>query len=267
MEKPKVSFLIGVFNEGDRIDRCLKSIENQTYSNFEVVIIDDGSTDSTAEKIKEFAGGVNFDIKVVENKKNIGLTKSLNKGITHCSGGYIARLDADDIARPDRLAKQVYFLESNPDFALVSSFNQVRHRDGSLHVKKFDVDPKKIRENLIKGCYFTHSSILVRFSVLRDLKYNEMYKTSQDYELYVRIAKNWNIGAIPEPLVESEVRYDSISKSKSKWERFKRFTSIRWKAFRSLDYPWWCIIYVGRGLYDLILPRFLSSFVNKFRKI
>ena len=266
MNDQKVSFLIGVYNESSRIRDCLDSVKQQTYPNIEIVIADDGSTDDTVEVIKNYIKENNdLDIKLVENEENIGLTKSLNKGIEHCSGKYIARLDADNVCLPERVGKQVDFLEKNNDFALVGSFNNKKFTDGREDINKFEVSPEKIKKNLIHSCQMTHSSIMVRADILKEYRYNEKYKTSQDYELYVRLAQKWKIGAIPEPLVVSEVRSDSISGKKSKWERFKRYTAIRWRAYRGLGHPWWHIIYVFKGLYDLLLPRFLTSHINKLR--
>ncbi|MCI0471302.1 MAG: glycosyltransferase, partial [Candidatus Aminicenantes bacterium] len=107
-----ITVLMSVFNNAAYLREAIDSILNQTYTDFEFLIIDDASTDSSKEIISHYH---DTRIRLIENKRNIGLTKSLNKGLHKAKGEYIARMDADDISLPDRLAVQYAFLQENPD--------------------------------------------------------------------------------------------------------------------------------------------------------
>ncbi len=266
MNNPKVSFLISAYNEEERIRKCLDSVINQNYPNIEIIIIDDGSIDNTVKVIENYISeNSNIEINLIKNEENIGLTESLNKGIEYCSGKYIARLDADDISLSDRVKKQVAFLEKNKDFALVGSFNKKVYSDGKEIINKPMLSPEKIKQNLIHSCQIAHSSMMIRTNILKKYKYNENVATSEDYELYVRLAKDWKIGVIPKVVIVSEIRPESICGRRSKWKRFVGYTHIRWKAYRTLNYPWWYVVYILKGFYDLILPRKISRKINDLR--
>jgi len=113
---PEVSILMGVYNEQEYLAESISSILNQTSENFELIIIDDASKDNFSEIVQQFD---DERIRLLENKTNLGLTKSLNRGLDLAAGKYIARQDADDISEPDRLERQVAFLEDNEEIALV----------------------------------------------------------------------------------------------------------------------------------------------------
>ena len=113
MKNPLVSILMPVYNSEKYLREAIKSILNQTFTNFELIIINDGSTDNSLKIIKSFKDN---RIKIIKNKGNLGLIKTLNKGIDLAQGKYIARMDADDIAMPKRLEKQIAFFNENPDY-------------------------------------------------------------------------------------------------------------------------------------------------------
>jgi len=111
MKEPKVTVLMPVYNGEKYLNEAIDSILGQTFKDFKFLIINDGSTDGTADILKSYKDS---RIKVTNNEKNIGLTKSLNKGLKMAKSEYIARMDADDISLPTRLQKQVEFMDSHP---------------------------------------------------------------------------------------------------------------------------------------------------------
>ncbi len=117
-EKPRVTVLMSVYNGEKYLREAIDSILNQTFKDFEFLIIDDGSTDSSADIIRSYT---DFRIRLIQNEKNIGLTRSLNKGLKLAKGEYIARMDVDDISLPIRFEKQVSFLDKYEDVKLVGS--------------------------------------------------------------------------------------------------------------------------------------------------
>src|SRR5690606_37374672 len=116
---PRVTVLLAVHNGERYIQEAIDSILAQTFGDFELLIVNDGSTDATRDLVLSYSDD---RIRLVDNDHNIGLPKSLNRGLRLAKGRYIARLDADDISEPDRLAAQVSFLQANPDVAMVGSW-------------------------------------------------------------------------------------------------------------------------------------------------
>lgn len=118
-QEPKVTFLISMYNTNkDQLEQAIKSVLTQDYNNYDILIIDDGSDDGSLQLVENFHSE---KINIICNEKNIGLEKSLNKGIYNISSKYIARMDTDDICFPERLKKQVNFAENNPEYSIVSS--------------------------------------------------------------------------------------------------------------------------------------------------
>lgn len=126
-----VSVLMPVFNVQEFIQDALDSVLKQTFSDFELVIVDDASTDDTVKIIEKYKA-IDSRIILVENRKNVGISKALNNGLAVCSGKYIARIDGDDLMDPERLARQYQFLEDNPDHALVGCWVKNIDVNGAL---------------------------------------------------------------------------------------------------------------------------------------
>ena len=125
-----ISVLIPVYNVGKYIEETLDSLINQTHKKIEVVIVDDCSTDDSVQKIENYPRGFNC-IKLIKNSKNMGIVGAMNEGLKYCSGDYIARIDGDDIAIPDRLEKQLNYLKTHPEVAIVGCATKSITEDGS----------------------------------------------------------------------------------------------------------------------------------------
>lgn len=201
-QNPKISVIMSVYNGSRYLREAIESILNQTFTNFEFIIINDCSTDNSWEILTEYS---NKDrrIRLFNNEENIGLTKSLNKGINLARGEYIARQDADDVSLPQRFDKQVALLDSYPDVVLVSCDIEVINSEGYF-VKKEQrsCDPQWISwymlfYNHIGG----HSQVIFRRKTAMGLGgYSESYRYSQDYEFWCRIVRVGNIVILPEIL-------------------------------------------------------------------
>jgi len=209
MGNPKISVLMSVYNGEKYLRELVESILNQTYKNFEFIIINDGSTDNTLNILK----GYNDSRIKIYSQENIGLTKSLNKAIRLSKGKYIARVDVDDIATPRRLEKQIDFLNSNPEIGLVGSFGIKIDKVGQTIQKIIlPVFDKKIRKELIKANVFIHGSVMVRKEIFEKVGYyNEIFKYAQDYELWGRIAQIYKLHNLPEVLLIRRETKDSLS--------------------------------------------------------
>ena len=131
MNEIKVTVLMSVYNGEKYLSQSVESILNQTYENFEFVIIDDGSTDNSYSILKQYASQYS-QIVLIKNEKNLGLTKSLNLGLKIAKGKYIGRQDADDVSHPERLEREIEFLEDHLDHAAVGTFVKILDKDGNI---------------------------------------------------------------------------------------------------------------------------------------
>lgn len=211
--KPEITVLMSVFNGSNTVANAIESILNQTFKNFEFIIINDGSTDDTSEILNQFSKA-DSRINLFE-QKNLGLTKSLNNGVNAANGKYIARQDADDLSKPQRLQKQLLLFQNNPSIALVGS-NSEDHYDslGASSEWGFYSD-EELKSIVYLQTPFPHSSAMVRTDALRAVGgYNEDFKTSQDADLWMRIASKHEISMCPEALIERHIHPNSISSKK-----------------------------------------------------
>ncbi len=210
LTNPLVTVLMSVYNAEKFVEHAVRSIINQTFKEFEFIVIDDGSTDQTHRILAQ------FDKKVVKvySQENRGVTASLNRGLLLAKGKYIARMDADDIALPERLQKQVGFLESHSEIGIVGSAVQVINDSGrKWGVQTFAPTDIGIRwVSLVKNP-FVHPSVMFRKNLLDE--YNLEYRPSshaEDYDLWVRLLKFTKGSNIEQPLLLYRVHKSNISK-------------------------------------------------------
>jgi glycosyltransferase involved in cell wall biosynthesis len=207
---PKVTVLMPSYNAEKYLGEAVESILNQTFEDFEFIIINDGSTDKSADIIESYS---DKRIKAIHNQKNIGLIKTLNKGIYLSKGKYIARQDADDISLPDRLKKQVQFLDERPEIAMVGSAAIRINRDGKvLDVIKYPADNKSIKNSLLRQNTFWHTSVMLRKECLNEVgSYREFFKYIEDYDLWLRISERYKVANFSEPLVKYRFQLNSVT--------------------------------------------------------
>lgn len=199
---PKISVLMSVYNGSDYLRESIESILNQTFTDFEFIIINDCSTDNTGDILSEYADK-DERIKLFNNEENIGLTKSLNKGLKLAKGKYIARQDADDVSLPQRFEKQVAVLDKHPEAVLISCELEVINSEGAFVKKeKRSCDPQWVPWYLIFYNHIGgHSQVIFRSKTAKELGgYSEAHRYSQDYEFWCRLAKAGDIIILPEAL-------------------------------------------------------------------
>ncbi len=220
MGKPKVSVLMSNFNGADFIGKTIESVINQTFKDFEFIIIDDCSTDNSREIIDSFDDP---RIRKIYFEHNEHLIYALNFGIDNSNGEYIARIDSDDMWEPEKLAKQVEYMDNNLDcgacFTLVNVIDENGKKLSSLQcdrVDLFKVDNCS-REEWIRRFYFfgsclCHPSVVMRKSAIDKVgKYNYSLVQIQDYEMWVRIAKKYPIYVLQEPLINYRWHSNNVS--------------------------------------------------------
>lgn len=251
---PKVSMVLAVYNGGAKLRESIESIINQSFTDFEFVIVDDASTDTTAELLQEYAKK-DSRIVVVTNTENLGLTKSLNKGIRASRGEYIARMDAGDTSEPSRFEKQVAFLDSHPKHGLVGTWAYVIDEDSKrVGVMKYPTEHTLLKKALIRYNPIVHSSIMMRKSVVEACGlYNESWTYAQDYELYFRIVARSAIANLGEYLVSYRISPQSITRNKNK-EQTLFAVRARMKAIQGGHY--------SKAAYWYLLKPFLGSLLS-----
>ncbi len=160
-----ISVIMPVFNAQNFIKDAIRSILNQTYKNFELIIINDVSTDMSDKLIKSFK---DKRIRYIQNEINSGVAKSLNIGLRIARGKFVARLDADDIATKDRLQKQINFLNSHRDIGVVGSWViLINNKEKQLHIKKYPEKYDAIKKEAIRCNPLNHSTVMFRRSLIQ----------------------------------------------------------------------------------------------------
>lgn len=207
---PLVSVLLPVYNAGKYIHEALESIIGQTYSDFELVVVDDGSTDESV-KVVEAYSEKDARIRLITNRHDF--IDSLNLGLSVCRGKYVARMDADDKMKPHRLAEQIAVMESHPEIAFCSSYMQ---HMGADVVYKSDLYGKieQLAITLLLGNFISHPTVMLRreFLFSNELGYRKGYNYAEDYKLWVDIALvGGQLYVVPEPLIEYRISEEQTS--------------------------------------------------------
>jgi len=210
---PLVTVLMPVYNGEKYLKEAIESVLNQTFRDFEFLIIDDGSADKSAETIKSFNDA---RIRLERNETNLGLIKTLNKGLGLAKGKYIARMDCDDISLPKRLSIQVNFMEKHPEIDVCGSWVKVMGLKQEF-VNKYPQNHEEARAYLLFNTPFAHPSVIIRKEVMEKhkLKYDENYKHAEDYELWSRIINYAKVSNIPKVLLHYRMHDESVSKKNS----------------------------------------------------
>jgi len=204
-----------VYNGEKYLAKAIDSVLAQTYPDFELVIVDDGSTDGSAKILEKYAAA-DKRIRVLYNERNMGIVFTRNRSFSESDSEYIAILDHDDIALPDRLKKQMDFLDSHREFGMVGSWvEQIDENDKPNGIIwKYDVDTDKISSLMLFSNYFAQSAVTIRKKALPVIPYRQDYIYAEDYDLWTRMAEKWKVWNLPKILVKYRVHTAGITKTK-----------------------------------------------------
>ena len=216
--KPKISVLMPVYNGEQFLDKSIKSILDQTFNNFEYIIINDGSTDGSLKIIESYEDS---RIKIINFSKNMGITAALNDGLNIAKGDYIARQDQDDISNPDRFMLQVEYLENN-DVDLVDA-NFIFIDENDKYIQDYEKRYFNPDETLSHLFFYemVHASIMCKRLIFT--KYNIQYRKrpTEDYDLFIRLAKaGMRAGRLDQKLIKQ--RKHPSSMCGSDWYNIKK---------------------------------------------
>lgn len=213
MKTLALSVVMPVYNGEKYIKDSIKSILNQTFKDFELIIINDGSTDKTLKIIEQFKEKRIF---LYNNKKNLGVAKSLNVGLKLAKGKYIARIDADDLNYPNRFEIQVKFLNQNPEYVLIGSNADWIDRKGNLIPGfKVKLNDSELRKWMFFRNQFFHSSVMFRSSAVKLLGYyNEVLNGVEDYDLWFKMLRIGKVANISKSLIKRRIHENVVTKNK-----------------------------------------------------
>ena len=199
----KISVLLPVRNAERYVGMAIESILSQTYGDFELLALDDGSSDRSFQILRDYE--VRDDRVRVFSRENRGLVYTLNELIAKARGQYLARMDADDISLAKRFEHQVEFLESHRDHVMVGGFHELINGDNQrIGIIKHPLNHNDIDNLHLKGfCCFSHPSVMLRTPIVRKLKgYSQQFEAAEDLELWLRMAEHGKIANIPEVLIQ-----------------------------------------------------------------
>ncbi|MDB5282007.1 MAG: glycosyl transferase family 2 [Bacteroidota bacterium] len=208
MSQPAITVLMPVYNAQLHLKEAIESILNQTFTDFEFLIINDGSTDNSEQIIKSYSDP---RINYVKNEANIKLIATLNNGFAIAKGQYIARMDADDISLPERLAKQFAFMESHPEVSLAGTwFESI----GEINAPgKYESDINLIRLKMLYQTQFCHPSVIIRKEAIKSIPvpFDPAFIHAEDYELFSQLTYHGITTNIPEVLIKYRVHAANVS--------------------------------------------------------
>jgi len=217
---PTVSILMSVYNGGAYLESCLQSLLDQTFGDFELIVIDDGSKDGSPDLLRTYAArDPRIRLTIRENK---GLTRTLNEAYRQARGKYLARMDCDDIAMPARLSAQVAFLDAHPEVACCGGYFQLIDGESRLLTTlKPPTDDAAIQAQCLAGHNpICHPSAMIRKSSMDAVKgYDERFKTTQDLDLWLRLGEVGKLANVPEVVLQFRLHESSVSETKRQEQR------------------------------------------------
>ncbi len=268
MNSPAISVIMTAYNTETFIREAIESILNQTFKDFEFIIVDDGSTDNTRFIIEEYTQK-DGRIKVIYNKVNLGIVHSLNTAIKTAKGKYIARMDSDDISKLDRLEKQFAFMETDQKVGVCGTNSILINEKGeTIGRKSFPYTNEKCRKAFFFCNPFGHYTVMMRKDCFDEFGYyNNYFLYAEDLELWMRFGQKYELHNLQEYLVYYRV-HDINSIFKHQKDMIKATLKARKVALKKYGYQ--CPIlgypaYFLTRLFQLVPPKVTYKTFNFFR--
>ena len=261
-QSPAVSVLMSVRNGAPWVRNAVLSVLGQSAGDLELIVVDDGSTDDTGAVLASFA-----DPRLrVERRAPEGLTRALNRALALARAPLVARLDADDVALPERLACQRAFLDGRPDVGLLGTGAREVDAAGRLvRVVSPPAGDEALRRALIRCNPFVHSSVMMsREAVERAGGYDPALAVAQDYDLWMRMSRITRMANLPEALVVRRLLPGRVGATRDTL-RLSTEARVRWRAVRSGAYPWWCGVFMLRPVAALLVPGAVRGRLRRLR--
>lgn len=265
MVEPRISVIMGIYNCADTLDEAINSILNQTFSDWEFILCDDGSIDNTYDIAKRYADLYSEKFILLKNFKNMGLNYTLNHCLEHAKGDYIARMDGDDICDPTRLGKEIKFLDEHPEYAVVSTEMVMFDEQGDWG-KTSVIERPTQQDFCLHTPFFCHAASMIRRSVIEEVgRYTQNPKLLrvEDCDLWFKIyAKGYKGANIPEVLYKMRDDRNAFCRRSIKG----RFNScyVLYHGFKMIHMPWYKYIYVLRNIVIELLKCFMPEILYRW---
>ena len=255
-----VSVIMPFHNSERFIHESVSSILSQTYQNFELITVNDASTDKSLSIVKAFQDP---RVKIINNLKQLGVAAALNRGLRFAKGQLIARMDADDIALRNRFSVQVEFLRQHPDIVLTGTWVTVINEQGrKIKIKKLPEDSEEIKNQILRWNPFIHSSVMMKKSVLRSVgKYNELYNGAEDYDLFLRISRSFKTANINQPLLQYRISKSSVTFQQLKKVELQSL-KVQCNALFNYGYSFTQVFYLLKPALSYLIPAQLKRLIN-----
>lgn len=264
MDQPKVSIIMGVYNCENTLEEAITAIESQTYSNWEFIICDDGSSDKTYEIAYSYLKKEPNKFVVLKNDKNMGLNYTLNRCLEVATGKYVARMDGDDTCAPERFEKQVEFLEKNPQFALVGTEMSLYDENGEWGKCSVIKNPE-IKHFCKYAPFFCHASVMIRRDVFLSVEGYTVKKQLlrvEDCHLWYKIyAKGYKGANLTEPLYN--MRDDRNAFSRRTFSARMHGIYVTWVGFKMVKMPWYKYFYAIKTTLGEFIKAILPMWIYK----
>lgn len=230
---PNLSVLMPVYNASRFLGVAVGSVLQQSYSDFELIIINDGSTDNSLEILEQYSDP---RIKLIHNGTNRGIVYSLNHGLNLASGTYIARMDADDCSLPDRFKAQIDFMNLHPDIGVCGTQYRIMNVLSNEALTALPCDPDILECSLLFHCCLTHPTVMMRRRVLDQLTgppYNPDYQYAEDYNLWARLSSITRIANLRQCGLYYRLHDQQLSRTQSAEQR-KQAERVRVDLFNRM---------------------------------
>lgn len=261
---PRITVIMGIYNCADTLRDALDSLVVQTYKRFKVIICDDGSTDNTYSIAKEYVEKYPEMFFLIRNEHNKGLNYTLNRCLEYADTEYVARMDGDDMSLPERFEKEIEFLDSHPEFQILSTPMIYFDENGDYARGKGGYEPKA--KYCRKGSPFCHPTVMVRteaFKAVEGYTVSDDLLRYEDYHLWINMFNKGFRGLVlDEPLYRMRADKNSIRK-RHKNRSIRKETNLQKLAIKKLNLPKWSYIYLLRTVFIKFLPLGLYSFLHK----
>jgi glycosyltransferase involved in cell wall biosynthesis len=232
----RVSVIMPVYNTETFLRPAVESILNQTYRDFEFIIVDDQSRDRCPEILRAYARR-DQRIRLLRNPTNLKLSRTLNRAIEASRGEYLVRMDSDDVSEPDRIAKQVAYLDAHPEVGVAGgAMDIIDGQDRVIGVRRYFTTDQQIRAHLFRYSPFSHPTIVLRKTVLVQAGlYDPAFNPAEDYELYFRLGRLAKFGNLPDTLLRYRVVPRSMTTGSTRAMESKTL-EIRRRAVKDYGY-------------------------------
>ncbi|MBM7566460.1 glycosyltransferase family 2 protein [Paenibacillus sacheonensis] len=249
---PTISVLMPVYNGELYLREAIESILGQTFTDFEFIILDDGSTDYSVNIIESYRDA---RIQIVRNKINLGIVDTLNKGLQLAKGKYIARMDCDDISLQERFSEQVAYLEEHPYVGITAS--DIRFLDENNELLGA-LTPDEVKLHLLFYCCLAHPAVMMRKKMLDQYQLSYNHVVAEDYDLWVRSSRYFQVTRTSQPLLQYRRHGSQLTKTKMV-ENTESTVSIQKKQLRELE--------ITPGAADLLIHSEIGLLFNSKKEL